>query len=248
LLTDDAWETLRQSIPANRARLSRDSAATNFEEAFKDAYFHFSHYGKANDSSPMCDTYAWALWLRGTAVACCPYQELTDRMLPIYFSGPGGVSPKTISVNFDQDKTGQTVNPTVVSIQSAERLSFFSHGNKLPYIAAVHCYALTENEGITVGVQNSHDLRNQTDDEEAPRYQIDFRGLGAYRNISDSEVLRTSIGRMIGHSINAVFNNHSREYGVPTLRRMLPLLTKDPASTEWFGGFEEVKTWNAGAA
>ena len=135
LLTNDAWEILRKSTPANHAWLSIDSATRTFEDAFKDAYFHFSHSGKAIDASPMRDNYAWALWLRGTAVACQLDQdlELTNLMAPIYFSRFGNVSPKTISDNLDQDKTGQNVNPTTVAIQSAESLSIFSHYNKMPY-------------------------------------------------------------------------------------------------------------------
>jgi hypothetical protein len=160
----------------------------------------------------MCDTYAWALWLRGTAVVCQLNQELTDRMTPIYFSTRGNVSPTTISVNLDQDKTGQSVNPAHVAIQSAEDLRIFSHGSKLPYIAAVHLYALTEDEGISVTEPISHDLRNKEHDEEAPRYQIDFRGLSAYGNITDE--IRAAIRTMIDRSKNAVFENHPREYGV----------------------------------
>ena len=239
LLTKDAWETLSQSIPANHARLSEGSATKTFEDAFKDAYFHFSHYGKANDSSPMGDRYAWGLWLRGTAVACQLNQELTDRMAPIYFSKLGEVSPRTISVNLDQDKTGEKVNPTNVAIQSAENLSIFSNGNKLPYIAAVHCYALTELDAITVTTPMPcayDDLQKKTNassDEEAPRYQIDFCGLDAY-NITDT--VKTAIQKMINHSKNAMFEHHSRPYCVDSLRRMLPVLTEDSASTEWFGG------------
>jgi hypothetical protein len=244
-LTDKAWDALRKSIPANHARLSYDSANKTFEDAFQDAYFHFSHYGQANDSSPMRDTCAWAHWLRGTAVACPANQELTDRMTPIYFSRLGNVSPKTISVNLDQDKTSQSVNPLNVAIQSAEDLSIFSHGNKLPYITAVHCYALTVNQGITVTQPSSHDFRIQKKDEEAPRYQIDFRGLSAYRNITDS--VRTAIQAMIDYSENAVFKNHSRDYGIPMLQRMQPVLTESPASTEWFGGSAKADAWDARA-
>ena len=237
LLTNDAWETLRQSTPANSARLSNDSATKKFEDAFKDGYLHFSHYGKANDSSPLCDTYAWALWLRGTAVACQLDQELTDRMAPIYFSGLGAVSPKTISVNLDKDETGQALNPANATIQSVESFSIFSDGKKLPYIAAVHCYALTEDQGIsTVSMPSSH-FQSPIQDEEAPRYQIDFRGLSAYGNITDAD--RIAIRRMIDESNNALFNHHSRDYGVPSLRQMLPVFTKDPESTEWFRGLDE---------
>jgi hypothetical protein len=234
LLTDEAWEALRQSIPANHARLSKNSAKKTFEDAFQDAYFHFSHYGKANDSSPMRDQYAWAIWLRGTAVACQLNQGLTDRMAPIYFSSRGNVSPETVSVNLDQDKTGQSVNPLNVPIQSAEDLSIFSHAKKLPYIAVVHCYALIENQGITVTKPSPHNLGRQKSDKEAPRYQIDFRGLSAYGNITDAD--KTAIRMMINRSKNAMFDNHSRKYGVPSLRQMLPVLTEDPAATEWFGG------------
>jgi hypothetical protein len=52
LLTNEAWEILRQSTPHNRSRLSKVSAMKTFEDAFKDAYFHFSHYGKAKRLLP----------------------------------------------------------------------------------------------------------------------------------------------------------------------------------------------------
>jgi hypothetical protein len=63
-----------------------------FEHTFQDAYFHFSHYGKANDSSLMHNTCAWANWLHGTAVICQLNQELTNHTTPIYFSSLGNVS------------------------------------------------------------------------------------------------------------------------------------------------------------
>ncbi|KAK2464678.1 hypothetical protein APHAL10511_003254 [Amanita phalloides] len=234
LLTDEAWEALRRSTPANRAQLSKTSANKTFEDAFQDAYFHFSHYAKANDSSPLCDTCAWAYWLRGLAVVCQPNQELTDRMMPIYFSELGNVSPKTISVNLEQDKTGLSVNPRHASIQSAESLSIFSPGNVLPYIAAVHCYALTDDLGITAGEPLSRELRSPRYDKEAPRYQIDFRGLKAYRNITGS--VGNTIRAMINRSKNSVFTNHTRDYGVDSVRQLLPVLGKEQAATRWFGG------------
>lgn len=231
LLTADAWENLRLSVPANSRQLCRVSAIKTFENAFRDAYFHFSHYGKAIDSSPMRDTAAWAYWLRGTAILCQLNQELTDRMTPIYFPQLGGVSQKTISVNLDQDKTGQ-VNPINVAIQSVEALSIFSHGNELPYIAAVHCYALTGNEGIIVTKPSEKNVRYKTENMEAPRYQIDFHGLKAYNNITEG--VKNEIRGMINGSKNAVFVKHPRKYGVAAVMQMLPVLTENPASVQWF--------------
>ncbi|KAK2464672.1 hypothetical protein APHAL10511_003248 [Amanita phalloides] len=155
-------------------------------------------------------------------------------MMPIYFSELGNVSPKTISVNLEQDKTGLSVNPRHALIQSAESLSIFLPGNGLPYIAAIHCYAMTDDLGITVGAPPSRELRNSQYDKEAPRYQIDFCGLKAYRNITGS--VGNAIRAMINHSKNSVFTNHTRDYGVDSVRQLLPVLGKEQAATRWFGG------------
>ncbi len=89
LLTDEAWEELRHSTPANHVQLSSAPANKTFEDTFKSGYFHSSHYGQANDISP----------LHGTVIACQLNQELTDRMAPIHFPHLCGVSPETISAN-----------------------------------------------------------------------------------------------------------------------------------------------------
>ena len=71
-------------------------------------------------------------------------------MAPIYFSDRiQGVCPETMSLNLDQDKMSLSADPHTIAVQSAEALSIFSQGKKLPYIAAVHCYALAKNEGVT---------------------------------------------------------------------------------------------------
>lgn len=51
LLMDETWETL--------AQLSTESAMTTFENTFQGTYFHFLHYGMANDCSPMRDGLSW---------------------------------------------------------------------------------------------------------------------------------------------------------------------------------------------
>jgi len=183
----------------------------------------------------MQSSHAWAYWLRGTAIACQLNQELTDRVSPIYFPGRGNVSPQTISVNLDQDKTSDSVSPSSVAIQSAEHLSIFS-GVELPYIAAVHCYALTKDEGITVYKPSSQTtkLRFREQNLEAPRYLLDFRGLSAYSIITDAD--KSIIQRMINRSKKGVFATHSRQYGIAAVQRMLPVLAGDGASTEWYGG------------
>jgi hypothetical protein len=98
----------------------------------------------------------------------------------------------------------------------------------------VHCYALTDRQGISVFKPSpqTEKLRSKSEDLEAPRYQIDFRGLSAYASIADAD--KAIIRGMINRSKNAIFDNHSRAYGVASVRRMLPLLTQDPASTQWF--------------
>jgi len=245
LLTDEAWEVLKDSTPANCSSLAEESGKKRFEDAFADAYFHFSHYGKANDETPLQDCYGWALWLRGTAILCQLNQTRTDRALPIFFSKPTGtLSAKSTSMALDQDKTGQKEDPGTVAIQSAEILGLFTQGQNLPYIAAVHCYALTRNEGIHALQPTDRELRCSSTDEVAPRYQIDFRGLAAYRNITES--MKNDIRRMIDGTKNALFTHHPRQQNLDLVRQMLPLLNGDSSTTAWFGGLDQPLPGGAG--
>jgi hypothetical protein len=238
LLTDEAWNVLKDSVPINRSDLSKESAEKTFEAAFADAHFHFSHYAKANDETPLQDRYGWALWLRGCAILCQLNQMRSDRALPIFFSTPTNkVSPSSMSVALDQDKTGQKEDPATVAVQSAEVLGLFSDERKPPYIASVHCYALTDREGITVHTPNTHYLRSKIKDKAAPRYQINFRGLAAYRNVTES--MKIDIRRMIDGTKNAVFTHHPRPDNLDLLHQMLPLLGGDGATTAWFGGLNQ---------
>ena len=106
----------------------------------------------------------------------------------------------------------------------------------MPYIAAVHCYALTKDEGITVPKLSSQTekLRAQKINLEAPRYQIDFRGLSAYSIITDAD--KSIIRGMVNRSKKGVFATHSRKYGISAVQRMLPVLASDGASAEWYEG------------
>ena len=114
-------------------------------------------------------------------------------MIPIYFPDCGGVSPKSISANLDQDKTGEKMNPVNVAIQSAEALS---GGNGQPYISAVHCYALTEDQGISVTSPPARNVRCKKVDEEAPWYHINFCGLASDTPTSQMAKGQRSEGRL----------------------------------------------------
>jgi hypothetical protein len=241
LFTDEAWDVVRMSTPANRADLTAESASKTFETAFADAYFHFSHYGKASDESPIQDRYGWAAWLRGTAILCQLNQTRSDRAHPIVFSQSNDpISPRCTSMALEQDKTSPLEDPATVAIQSAEILRVFTQGQKLPYIATVHCYGITTREGAVAHGSHGRDLRSKDEDEAAPRYQINIRGLAAYRNLNEG--MKSDIRRMIDGSKNAIFNNHPRQAGVDLMRQMLPLLNGHASATAWFGGLSETQT------
>ena len=128
------------------------------------------------------------------------------------------------------------MSPPSVTIQSAEHLSIFSGGSKFPYIAAVHCYALTKDEGIKVSQpsspQTDSELQAPKKDLEAPRYQIDFRGLSAYNIIPDTD--KSIIRKMINRSKKCVLATYPRTYGIAAAQRMFPVLASDEASAEWY--------------
>ncbi|TDL22026.1 hypothetical protein BD410DRAFT_898594 [Rickenella mellea] len=237
LLTKEAWEVLRHSVPANQDMLTKGDADKTFETAFTNAYFRVSHWAKANDATPLNKHYAWALWLRGTAILCQLNQELSDRGMPIYFEDCGPVSAESISLNLHQDKTSATINPAHVSVQSAEALNLFSGETNLPYIATVHCYALLKDQHLSANQLNNRSRSKKTKNKEAPRYQIDICGLEPYRLLSKAE--KSHIRSMINGSKTYLFDKHPRQNGLPTLRRLQPVLTGDADTTQWFGGFAQ---------
>ena len=234
--------------PCEWCEAHRSVCGDDFRIPFADAYFDFSHYGKANEVTPMQDLSAWTLWLRGTAILCQLDQELTDRAIPIFFSSLGPVSPKSVSLALEQDKTGQSADPRMTGIQSAETLDLFTQGNKLPYIAFVHCYGLTSNEGISVSTASPHHLRYPDQDEEAPRYQINFRGLSACRDVTVP--IGVEIQKIIDDSKNTLFKHHLRTYGLSSLRQMFSVLSRDLDTTLWFAGLRtgEVSSQVVGGA
>jgi hypothetical protein len=244
LLNDTDWDILRQSVPENARDLTEIDSNITFEEAFADAYVHFSHYAKANDDTPLRDGYSWALWLRGTAILCQLNQTLTDRAIPIFFSRlhvknkirTQKVGPDAMSLVLDQDKTGQLVNPRFVSVQSAKSLQLFSPGNSLPYIDAVHCYALPD-KTIQAGKPPKTRRRHyQSSNREAPRYRIEISGLASYRQISQRHA--DTIRAMIDGSKNALFDHHPSKSRLPLLQQQQPMLNGSPATTAWFGSFK----------
>jgi hypothetical protein len=87
---------------------------------------------------------------------------------------------------------------------------------------------------MTVTTPSTRGLTHSKNNKEAPRYEIDFCGLDAYRITDEIKVV---IRRMLD-SKNALFNQHFRQYTLPSLRQMLPVLTTDPDATAWFGGIK----------
>jgi hypothetical protein len=237
LLTDQAWETLRTSRPANRQAVKTSVAKKSFEEAFADAYLHFSHYSKAHDEGPMTDVQTWALWLRGTAISCQLNQELTDRSIPIFFSKINSktqsLSPASMSILLEQDKSGVRADPVLASPQSVEVLKIFTEGKLLPYIATVHCYSL-EPKGLHTPPSLSYNLRHDLSgtNGEAPRYQLDFYGLNAYRGVT--EKMTKEIRTLLDRSKNAVFGDNVRSCTLNSLQMMLPVTSKKQAANLWY--------------
>ena len=63
LLTDEGCETVRSSLPVNAVNLTEKDADVTFEEAFKDGYFHFSHYSQSSDMCLLIKGISWGIWI-----------------------------------------------------------------------------------------------------------------------------------------------------------------------------------------
>ena len=60
--------------------------------------------------------------------------------------------------------------------------------------------------------------------------------FAAYRGLT--ETTKDAIRSMIDGSRNYLFRKHPRRHALDSLHQMLPVLSIEPASTAWFGGFK----------
>jgi hypothetical protein len=140
-------------------------------------------------------------------------------------------------VALDQDKSGMSVDPALVSVQSAEVLHVHSPGVNLPYINAVHCYALTKKAGIQVGKPPYNPPCHPPQSNlETPHYRIEISGLAPYRLIDQHHAEK--IRAMIDGTKNVLFVHHPSQDAVPLLQQQQPLLNGAVSTMAWFGGLK----------
>ncbi|KAF4586317.1 hypothetical protein EYR38_010592 [Pleurotus pulmonarius] len=234
LLTHEQWEALRTSVPANFSKLREEDSTRSFEDAFRGAYVHFSHYSRAGDSSPLNIDYLWALWTRGVATQCQPTQEYTGRVLPMYFASHGTIQPASMSCILEQDRTSPNLNPSSVVTPCAEVLDIFGGGVQMPYITILNCYAGSSSPaGQTSRYTQLEDTRRPEQNEEAPRYEIVLHSLDAYKDLGTHT---ECIAAIINGSTSFLFEHHPRK--TPTslslLHALQPFLDDDASTTQWF--------------
>lgn len=180
LLSDSDWGKLRSSLPSNSDQLADEAASTSFEEAFKDAYLHFSHYTRLEDLNLSSQEVAlWQLWLRGAAIQLDNYEGscISRRALPIFFSQLEKVGPDAVSWAMEVDIYGESRQACVGKCDLPT----------LPYLVLTNCFQR--------GCSNTHahaknlpvPFREGKGD--VPRYELVLTGLESYRVIEEKHLL-----------------------------------------------------------
>jgi hypothetical protein len=130
LVGEERAKPILDSHPQNVAN------GPTFKEAFKEARMHFTHFGKASDSSALTDEAAYIAMCRGMAFICHNTQVDTDIMLPILLRNEH-LSRYVMSALLIQIKNQFKLQAVHID---AEKLHFFTPGGgdraeSRPYVA-----------------------------------------------------------------------------------------------------------------
>jgi hypothetical protein len=108
-----------------------------FEEAFRDAKVHFTHFVKAADTSVVSDEAAWVAMSRGMAWQCFNQQAVIDMLVPVLLWNEL-LGRWSMTAIFFQIKNSSKHKQVHID---AEKLPFFTNGtekaNKRPYMTIV---------------------------------------------------------------------------------------------------------------
>lgn len=106
-----------------------------FEDAFRDAKVHFTHFAKAVDTSIVSDVAAWIAMSRGMAWQCFNRQAAIDILIPVLLWDEklGRWSMTAVFIQIKNSSRHQSAHI------DAEKLRFFTNGtekaNKRPYVS-----------------------------------------------------------------------------------------------------------------
>ncbi|KAI6033314.1 hypothetical protein EDC04DRAFT_2214485 [Pisolithus marmoratus] len=190
-----------------------DLAGEEAKGAFKDAYVNFSHWVSMDenisvpkDGDDQLDTKEWTLrhWHRTSAVQCCHYQPLVDKMIPIYFKENKpprkGLSHaddlSRVSQIFISDKAGRSSNQSALHkiTRSHESINCSS---SLPWVAILVDFGVkTPTVQPTFPARQSERLKTQ-DVGQCLRIHATAISVDTFPFLSRNEQLRSTLQNII---------------------------------------------------
>jgi len=118
-------------------RADNNPRGLTFEEAFRDAYVMFTHFGKAADDWCMSHAFMFLALCRNMAISCREGMEYADLCIPIHFGRGEPLSRKTtsailVSIKDKADAMGS--NRTFVDVN---KMAFTQDGTSKPFITLI---------------------------------------------------------------------------------------------------------------
>ncbi|KAG5648454.1 hypothetical protein H0H81_007005, partial [Sphagnurus paluster] len=125
LLSEELYNQARQARPCG------DENGATLEDAFEDAWFTFSHFAKAEDSSLISIKYLTACNVCGMAIQCPPNPYSIDGMFGIHFGIDKPIKEKNTGAGLwkarfreDGDINEHVINPTIAGSNKNPTLAF----------------------------------------------------------------------------------------------------------------------------
>ncbi|PCH39682.1 hypothetical protein WOLCODRAFT_141363, partial [Wolfiporia cocos MD-104 SS10] len=132
LLGHENLEMIKKNVSDNAA-----SPAKTFEEAFKNAQVHFTHFARSEDMTFASSYGAWAALARGMAMQCSKNQDGVDCIVPVLLDSKDKLCEEAVTGLLIQCKKEQSNPPVTIQEETMnDGKGFFPQDKKddRPYI------------------------------------------------------------------------------------------------------------------
>ncbi|PCH39945.1 hypothetical protein WOLCODRAFT_136576 [Wolfiporia cocos MD-104 SS10] len=201
-------EQIKKMVPDNMRSNSK-----TFEDAFKDAQVHFTHFARNGNMSVSNSKRTWAALARGMAIACAPNQDVIDCIIPVLLDGKEKLCEKAVTGLLIQCKNKQ--RESLVTIDEAainKQKGFFlqDDNDDRPYIGLLMQLGFQNDEPkVKSDAPRRNPPRNAESDARHPRYFINIRGCSP----TEYAVITPATANFYAALLRnlTLFNEHARQ-------------------------------------
>ncbi|PCH38944.1 hypothetical protein WOLCODRAFT_141017 [Wolfiporia cocos MD-104 SS10] len=225
---------IKKMVPDNMRSNSK-----TFEDAFKDAQVHFTHFARSGDKSVSNSGRTWAILARGMAIACAPNQDVINCIIPVLLDGKEKLCEKAVTGLLIQCKNKQhesleTIDEAAINKQTG----FFPQNDNddRPYIGLLMQLGLhpqSDEPEVESNVPQRSPPQKAESDARHSRYFINMKGCSPTEYAAITSATASLYAALLRN--RTLFGEHARQdvENIKAVWRLKPEWVDKEECYEW---------------